>query len=132
LVPEGLGALSVRGVLIYLCLGCSCVSAATQGKALVCPVCTGKDIKQIADGALVFNPPQVKEETKEEFAAPEGNILLTASEVAEHLGISKRVAYELMERKDFPLIRVRRSKRVNKTEFEEWLKSQRNMPKKTY
>lgn len=122
MVPEGLGALSVRGVLIYLCLDCSCMSAAIPGKALVCPVCTGRNIKQIADGALVFNQPQANEQTKD--VAPEENVLLTAAEVADRLGISKRVAYELMEREDFPLIRVRRSKRVNKTDFEKWLSSQ--------
>lgn len=122
MVPEGLGALSVRGVLIYLCLDCSCVSATTQGKASICPVCKSRDIKQIADGALVFNQPQSDEQSKD--VAPEDKILLTASEVADRLGISKRVAYELMEREDFPLIRVRRSKRVNKTDFEKWLSSQ--------
>ncbi|WP_317616472.1 helix-turn-helix domain-containing protein [Bacillus sp. HNG] len=51
--------------------------------------------------------------------------VLTADHVAEIVGVSTRVAYELMERKDFPLIRIGRLKRVNRDEFFKWL----NQPK---
>lgn len=47
--------------------------------------------------------------------------LWTAAEIAEVLRCSKRVAYELMEEKGFPLIRVRRSKYVRQDEFFKWL-----------
>ncbi|APH07218.1 hypothetical protein A9C19_20680 (plasmid) [Bacillus weihaiensis] len=51
--------------------------------------------------------------------------LLKADEVAKIIGKSKRVAYEIMDEKDFPLIRIRRSKRVLKSDFFEWLRQSR-------
>lgn len=48
-------------------------------------------------------------------------LVLTAEHVAEILGISKRHAYEIMERRDFPLIRVGRLKRVTRDAFFAWL-----------
>jgi excisionase family DNA binding protein len=48
--------------------------------------------------------------------------ILLAEEIAEILRISPRYAYEIMERKDFPLIRIGGSKRVRKDEFSKWLK----------
>ena len=51
-------------------------------------------------------------------------ITLTATDVSNILGCSKRIAYEVMERKDFPLIRVGRLKRVNRDAFFKWMESQ--------
>jgi excisionase family DNA binding protein len=48
--------------------------------------------------------------------------ILRVEHVAEIIGVSKRVAYEIMEYKGFPLIRIRRSKRVNREDFFRWLK----------
>jgi excisionase family DNA binding protein len=48
-------------------------------------------------------------------------MVMQVEHVAEVLDISKRVAYELMERQDFPLIRVGRLKRVNRDSFFQWL-----------
>ncbi|NLS41235.1 DNA-binding protein [Bacillus subtilis] len=39
-------------------------------------------------------------------------------------GIQERVAYEIMERSDFPLIRIGRCKRVSREEFFRWLDGQ--------
>jgi excisionase family DNA binding protein len=52
-------------------------------------------------------------------------IMLTVVEVMQILGVSKRVAYEIMETKDFPLIRIRRSKRVNREDFFNWLEQKK-------
>lgn len=52
-------------------------------------------------------------------------IMLTAIEVAQILGVSKRVAYEIMDTPDFPLIRIRRSKRVNREDFFTWLEEKK-------
>lgn len=49
-------------------------------------------------------------------------ILMRVEHVAEILNVSKRVAYEIMDEKGFPLIRIRRSKRVNREDFFEWLR----------
>lgn len=48
-------------------------------------------------------------------------ILLTAVEISQILGVSKRVAYEIMDTTGFPLIKIRRSKRVNREDFFIWL-----------
>jgi excisionase family DNA binding protein len=51
--------------------------------------------------------------------------MLTVVEVAQILGVSKRVAYDIMDAQDFPLIRIRRSKRVNRDDFFNWLDSKK-------
>lgn len=48
-------------------------------------------------------------------------IVLTAVEISQILGVSKRVAYEIMDMPGFPLIRIRRSKRANREDFFHWL-----------
>jgi len=48
-------------------------------------------------------------------------ILLTAKDVAEILGITHRHAYEVMEEKGFPLVRIGRLKRVHRDLFFKWL-----------
>jgi len=51
--------------------------------------------------------------------------MLTADHVAEILRVSKPTAYELMNLKSFPLIKInKRSKRVLKSEFFIWLQEQ--------
>lgn len=52
-------------------------------------------------------------------------IVLTATEIAEILGVSKRVAYEIMDTTGFPLIKIRRSKRVNRDDFFNWLEQKK-------
>ncbi|RNB66488.1 DNA-binding protein [Brevibacillus borstelensis] len=47
--------------------------------------------------------------------------ILTAKHIANYLHISERRAYELMDLKSFPLIRLGRSKRVNRESFIRWL-----------
>lgn len=48
-------------------------------------------------------------------------IVLTANEISQILKISKPTAYELMNRQDFPLIKIGRCKRVLRDEFFLWL-----------
>ncbi|MBG9786910.1 helix-turn-helix domain-containing protein [Brevibacillus laterosporus] len=50
--------------------------------------------------------------------------ILTAKHIATYLHISRRRVYELMELKDFPLIRIGKSKRVAKEGFIRWLQDQ--------
>ncbi|MBP1944650.1 DNA-binding protein [Cytobacillus luteolus] len=47
--------------------------------------------------------------------------LLNVEDVMLALSCSKRYAYEVMEYKDFPLIRIGRLKRVREDEFYNWL-----------
>jgi len=48
-------------------------------------------------------------------------LVLTANEIGQILQISKPSAYVLMNRADFPLIRIGRCKRVLRDEFFSWL-----------
>ncbi|MGA3674373.1 helix-turn-helix domain-containing protein [Lysinibacillus agricola] len=50
-------------------------------------------------------------------------IVLTAIDISGILKISKPTAYELMDRYDFPLIRIGRCKRVLRDEFFLWLRN---------
>lgn len=50
-------------------------------------------------------------------------LILTADHIAEILGVSKRIAYEVMEHKGFPLVRVGRLKRVNRDAFFKWIEN---------
>lgn len=47
--------------------------------------------------------------------------MLTVSEIAEHLRISKRQAYRIVEGKDFPSVRIGRRILIPETKYEQWL-----------
>lgn len=49
---------------------------------------------------------------------------LTIEEVQQILRIGKNSAYDLCKREDFPCVKIGRSYRVPKKEFEEWLSKQ--------
>jgi hypothetical protein len=51
-------------------------------------------------------------------------LILHAAHLAEIIGVSKRVAYEIMDRSGFPLIRIGRCKRVTREAFFRWLDEQ--------
>jgi hypothetical protein len=46
---------------------------------------------------------------------------MKAQDVADAMGISKRLAYDVMEMEDFPAIRMRKIKMVARESFFEWL-----------
>lgn len=50
-------------------------------------------------------------------------LILKAEHIAEIIGCSKRIAYEIMEQKDFPLVRMGRLKRVGREAFFEWFRT---------
>lgn len=52
-------------------------------------------------------------------------VVLTADHVAEILGISKQVAYEVMKHPTFPVIKINRFKRVNRDAFFQWMDQQK-------
>lgn len=53
-------------------------------------------------------------------------ITLTANEIAQVLGISKRIAYEVMKYPGFPLTKIGRYKKVNRDAFFKWYEQQSN------
>jgi excisionase family DNA binding protein len=52
-------------------------------------------------------------------------LVLKVEQVAQILGVSKRRAYEIMDLKSFPLLKVGRSKRVSRDSFFQWLDGQK-------
>ena len=52
--------------------------------------------------------------------------ILTAQDIAKILKVSRATAYEIMDRDDFPTIRIGRNKRVMVHEFKDWLNNQTN------
>jgi excisionase family DNA binding protein len=53
--------------------------------------------------------------------------LIGAKEISEYLGISLRRAYELMELKSFPLIRIGSRKKVHPEAFSRWVSEQKEV-----
>ncbi len=51
-------------------------------------------------------------------------LVLTPDHIKEILGIGKSTAYELMDRTDFPTVRIGATKRVARDRFFEWLDQQ--------
>lgn len=94
-----------------------------------CPSCDS-EVKLLGEGFLAYN-----QETEQKIVQPQEEsktvnddiqkypIMMTANHVAEVMQISLRVAYEIMDRNDFPLIRINRHKKVNRDSFFEWLNS---------
>lgn len=52
-------------------------------------------------------------------------VILTAIEISQILKVSKPTAYGLMDRSDFPLIKIGRCKRVLRDEFFLWLSNRK-------
>lgn len=61
---------------------------------------------------------------KKNFTVEEYPLVLHARHLAEIIGVSTRVAYEIMDRTGFPLIRIGRCKRVTREAFFKWLNEQ--------
>jgi excisionase family DNA binding protein len=51
--------------------------------------------------------------------------VLKAPDIATFLNVSKRFAYSMMERNDFPTIKIGRSKRVMRDDFLNWVEKQK-------
>ena len=51
-------------------------------------------------------------------------IALNVSEVADALGVSRPVVYQLMKRADFPAFKIGRRTLVSKSALEEWVDKQ--------
>lgn len=51
--------------------------------------------------------------------------VLKPIDISKFLNVSTRYAYEIMDRKDFPTIRIGRTKRVMKEDFIKWIEKQK-------
>ncbi|MED4456189.1 helix-turn-helix domain-containing protein [Metabacillus fastidiosus] len=124
----------VRGVLIYECKDCKVFFSVSFLPEVSCPGCKSNNVENLGDGCTYYNENQIIKEphvkevpSKEESAiyVENGDEILTAQQISGILGISRRVVYEIMEQRDFPLLRIGRYKRVTKRNFHEWLHQKR-------
>ncbi|MGG4156890.1 MULTISPECIES: helix-turn-helix domain-containing protein [Bacteria] len=131
--------MKVEGVYIFICNHCETLFGVVSRfsvsedrfSILTCPKCS-KDAASIhGEGYInylsydVVSKPQETDKTDFKEESQQLPELLTVEHIAQYLHVSERVAYEYMEGPDFPLIRLRRSKRVFKNDFLEWLHEQK-------
>ncbi|MGE1101290.1 helix-turn-helix domain-containing protein [Peribacillus simplex] len=94
---------------------------------LTCPKCSNKVAVCIGEGHINYvnyekRAEIITNETNEISQLPE---LLTVEHLADYLNVSERTADEYMGSSDFPLIRLKRSKRVFREDFLDWLQSKK-------
>jgi excisionase family DNA binding protein len=131
--------MKVEGVYMYLCKSCMTSFGVVSRFSIVgdkimmltCPKCSKKAYIH-GEGHMKYekykanNEAEVVEEnmgsiTKEPMEIAQLPEILTVKHISVILNASKRTVYEMMERTDFPLIRVGRLKRVRRDKFFEWL-----------
>jgi hypothetical protein len=129
-----------EGVYTYLCPDCDSLFAIVSkftvksdfAESAKCPKCLSVS-KIYGEGSINYLPYSRHKQTfsetppqKDEVFTGSYPTVLTAKEIGEILDVGKRTSYEIMERADFPLIRIGKLKRVYRDSFFEWL----NEPKK--
>ncbi|MFS0603755.1 helix-turn-helix transcriptional regulator [Peribacillus frigoritolerans] len=125
----------MEGVYTYLCESCSTLFGVVSRfsvmedkvDTLTCPKCSKKVAGCMGEGHINYANFEKKEEiitneTDEISQLPE---LLTVEHLAAYLNVSERTADEYMGNPDFPLIRLKRSKRVFRDDFLAWLQSKK-------
>jgi excisionase family DNA binding protein len=119
-----------RSVITFECSSCNVFFGVSQlNSKIKCPVCL-KDPTLLGEGFIAYNqsvefklPEQKNNDSVKSNDLVNSSYppVLTADDIAEIMGISRRKAYELMEHKDFPLIRIGRLKKVKREDFFKWL-----------
>ncbi|YCI79693.1 helix-turn-helix domain-containing protein [Bacillus sp. R1-10] len=125
----------MEGVYTYLCESCSTLFGVVSRfsvmedriATLTCPKCSKKVAVCMGEGHInyanhVRREESITNETDEISQLPE---LLTVEHLAAYLNVSERTADEYMGNPDFPLIRLKRSKRVFRDDFLDWLQSKK-------
>ncbi|MEB2492969.1 helix-turn-helix domain-containing protein [Peribacillus frigoritolerans] len=125
----------MEGVYTYLCENCSTLFGVVSRfyvmedriDTLTCPKCSKKVAVCMGEGHINYANHESREEiitneTDEISQLPE---LLTVEHLAAYLNVSERTADEYMGNPDFPLIRLKRSKRVIRDDFLAWLQSKK-------
>lgn len=112
------------GVIAFNCSKCDLVfGVGEEARQANCPLCN-KKAEVIGEGMMMFFPyseQNIVNYVSENTEQSEYPSILKAEHIAEIVGISTRAAYNLMEESNFPLIRIGRTKRVNRDKFFKWL-----------
>lgn len=127
--------MKVEGVYTYLCENCSTLFGVVSRfsvmedriDTLTCPKCSKNVAVCMGEGHINYANHEkraeiITNETDEISQLPE---LLTIEHLAAYLNVSERTADEYMGNPDFPLIRLKRSKRVFRDDFLDWLQSKK-------
>ncbi|MED3892289.1 helix-turn-helix domain-containing protein [Peribacillus frigoritolerans] len=127
--------MKLEGVYTYLCESCLTLFGVVSRfsvmedriDTLTCPKCSKKVAVCMGEGHINYTNHERREEsitneTDEISQLPE---LLTVEHLAAYLNVSERTADEYMGNPDFPLIRLKRSKRVFRDDFLAWLQSKK-------
>ncbi|CAH0137594.1 hypothetical protein SRABI96_00396 [Peribacillus sp. Bi96] len=126
--------MKVEGIYTYLCENCSTLFGVVSRfsvledkiETLTCPKCSKKEAACIGEGHINYLNYEKRDEIitndTDESQLPE---LLTVEHVADYLNVSERTADEYMGNPDFPLIRLKRSKRVFRDDFFDWVQSKK-------
>ncbi|USK83032.1 helix-turn-helix domain-containing protein [Peribacillus frigoritolerans] len=125
----------MEGVYTYLCESCLTLFGVVSRfsvmedriDTLTCPKCSKKVAVCMGEEHInyanhVRREESITNETDEISQLPE---LLTVEHLAAYLNVSERTADEYMGNRDFPLIRLKRSKRVFRDDFLAWLQSKK-------
>ncbi|MCK2016903.1 helix-turn-helix transcriptional regulator [Peribacillus frigoritolerans] len=125
----------MEGVYTYLCENCSTLFGVVSRfsvmedriDTLTCPKCSKNVAGCMGEGHINYVNHEkraeiITNETDEISQLPE---LLTVEHLAAYLNVSERTADEYMGNPDFPLIRLKRSKRVFRDDFLAWLQSKK-------
>lgn len=125
----------MEGVYTYLCESCPTLFGVVSRfsvmedrvDTLTCPKCSNKVAVCIGEGHINYVNHEKSEEkiTNETEKISQLQELLTVEHLADYLNVSERTADEYMGSPDFPLIRLKRSKRVFREDFLDWLQSKK-------
>lgn len=126
----------VEGIYTYRCNNCESVFGIVarfgvltdKVERVQCPKCKGiADI--YGEGHIKYTIYELdkKDEIDKDSAVAHSNLsdIMDVNFVANTLGISKRVAYEVMKQTDFPKVKIRRRKWVKRGDFFDWLDNQK-------
>ena len=131
--------MKTEGIYSYFCVNCETLFAVVSRFMVksdllsdaICPRC-GKTATLIGEGYITheyYETKPIEQDGPQENSEPETSddwpTVMNVKHVAAIMGVSPRVAYLIMDESDFPLIRVRRSKKVNREDFFQWLENRR-------
>lgn len=127
--------MKVEGVYTYLCESCLTLFGVVSRfsvmedrvDTLTCPKCSKKVAVCMGEGHINYEKLEKRAEiiTNEMDEISQLPELLTVEHLAAYLNVSERTADEYMGNPDFPLIRLKRSKRVFRDDFLDWLQSKK-------
>jgi len=120
-----------KSIHAYECSNCgTTVGINVKIESLICPECN-QSCRYISEGFMAFSKTYnldhlIPKDDKDDSEKDKYPFVLTAKHISEILDISERIAYEIMDSKDFPLLKIGRHKKVTREAFFKWLDSKQS------